>query len=348
LISSVIHRSRGGIRAATHSTPPADRLHPLLLEMKQAGEEACVIEASSHGLAQGRLDGVRFDCAVCTNLSAAHLDYHGTLAEYLHAKAELFRALPRDAVAILGRDDPTWELLREETLARVVTYGIEGGGDFRGRIVRLDGRGSELDVITPLGTVRVRSALVGRHNAANVVAAIAAAVALGAEPEAAAVGISRLASVPGRLERVPIEGGVEVFVDHAHTPEALEQVLTQLRPLTPRKLWVVFGCGGGGDRRVRPRMAAIAEELADQVVVTSDNPRSENPMAILRDLLMGFSEPRRVLLEPDRRQAIGLALSEARPGDLVLIAGKGHEAYQVVGDEVHPFDDRVEARSCLG
>jgi len=333
LVGTIGHDTGPGSYDAENTTPGADRLQALLAEMRDAGRKACAMEVSSHALVQGRVDEVRFRCGVFTNLSREHLDYHPSMEEYLDAKAELFRLLAPEAVAVLNADDPASEILAEETRARIVTYGIEHGGDYRARIHRMDAGGTVAEITTPLGTVDISTRLLGRHNLSNALAALAAAVALGADLEEAAAGVGALQRVPGRLERLAVETPFSVLIDYAHTPDALRQVLRYLRPLTSGRLWLLFGCGGDRDPGKRPVMARIAERWADAVMVTSDNPRTEHPMAIIRDVMGGFESPREVLLEPDRAKAIRTVLELASPGDVVLLAGKGHENYQIIGKE---------------
>lgn len=333
---------------APNTTPGAHRLQALLAEMRDAGRGACAMEVSSHALVQGRVDAVAFRCGVFTNLTRDHLDYHGTLEEYLDAKADLFRRLPPDGVAVLNHDDPAWELLARETQAKLVTFGVETGGDYRARILRLDETGVQAEVHTPMGPLFLRSPLVGRHNLSNLLAALGAAVALGSGPEEALRGLAAMDHIPGRMQPVPVPAAFSVLVDYAHTPDALEQVLRNLRPMVAGRLWVLFGCGGDRDAGKRPLMARAAERWADAVMVTSDNPRSENPMSIIRDVMRGFGYPRNALLEPDRAEAIRIVLRLAQPGDVVLLAGKGHEGWQIVGDEVQPFHDADEVTRFFG
>jgi UDP-N-acetylmuramoyl-L-alanyl-D-glutamate--2,6-diaminopimelate ligase len=339
ILGTLGYETGQGSYAAHHTTPLADSSQALMAEMRDAGKKACVMEVSSHALVQGRVDEIRFACGIFTNLSRDHLDYHGSMAEYLDAKAELFRRLPRNAVAILNSDDPASEVMASETRARVVTFGTESSGDYRARIHRMDAGGSEVEVRTPLGSVDVTTPLLGCHNLSNMLGALAGAMALGADPETAAAGLSGITHVPGRLERLFLPSPFAVMIDHAHTPEALRQVLKYLRPLVRGHLWLVFGCGGDRDPGKRALMARVAEKYAGSVMVTSDNPRSEHPMSIIRDIMGGFESPREAMLEPDREQAIRIVLGLAREGDVVLIAGKGHECSQLIAERQVPFSD---------
>ncbi len=320
----------------------ATRIHATLREMVDAGVRGCAMEVPSHALVDQRLDGVHFDCGVLTNISRDHLDFHGTFDEYVDAKAEMFRMLGTDAVAVLNRDDPAWEVMAAQTRARVVTYGISSGGDIRGEIMRLDGNGTVLRVRTPGGTESLTTRLVGRHNAANILAALAACLSIGMELRPCCEALSRMHRLAGRMERLPLRAPYAVYVDHARNEAALREVLSALRPFTLGRLIVVFACDGERDRGRRGRMARVAEACADEIIVTQGSPRSENPGSILSDIVAGFRALDHVEVEPDRRAAIRLALSQARQGDVVVIAGRGAETSIEAGDRLFPFDDRLE------
>jgi UDP-N-acetylmuramoyl-L-alanyl-D-glutamate--2,6-diaminopimelate ligase len=325
--------------------------------MRDRGLDAVVLEASSHALHQRRTHGLECDVAVFTNLSHDHLDYHGTLGDYLDAKLRLFDgrngATSKSVTAVVNADDPAGPRVREAARrggARVWGFGLGPGADFRavalvpapeGLACMVEHEGVRTELTLPL---------LGEVNAMNALAAFAAARALGAPRETIARGLAAAPPVPGRLEPVRAGQDFEVVVDYAHTPDALERVLATLRAhVAPgRRLVVVFGCGGERDRAKRPRMGEAATRLADRVVVTSDNPRGEDPAAILVEILTGVPAGREVpTVEPNRRAAIALALREARGGDVVLIAGKGHETTQTVGGRVLPFDDRAVARELI-
>lgn len=333
---------------AAFTTPEAPELQRLLASM--AGCDLVAMEVSSIGLAQRRVDGIPFAVGVFTNLTQDHLDFHGTMEAYRRAKARLFEELlgpPRPGPrAILFADDPAHREMGAP--ADAWTYGFAEGADLRIRGVHLAQDGTELDLATPDGAVTLRTPLVGRHNAANVTAAYAALRALGVEPGRAAEGIARVHGAPGRLERVPDPHGRLVLVDYAHSEDALANVLPAVRELTRGRVVVVFGCGGDRDRGKRPRMGEVAARLADVVFVTSDNPRTEDPAAIIAEVLEGIPRGRGdVHVEPDREAAIRGALALARRGDAVLLAGKGHEAYQEVDGVRRPFDDREVARRVM-
>ncbi len=335
-----------------NTTPDAIELQRLLAQMVDQNLQTAIMEVSSHALAQGRVHGIDFDVGVFTNLSADHLDYHVTMEDYATAKGGLFERLPPEATAVLNIADPISERYRRITRARVMTYAIEQDADLRGDITRLDAEGTVVRFRHASSglSLGVSMRLVGRHNVENALSAVAAALALDLPPSAIGTGLSSMTCIPGRLEPVDCGQDFRVFVDYAHTPDALEQVLTLLRPLTRGQLRVVFGCGGDRDRTKRPMMGRAAAESADHLYVTSDNPRTEDPEAILDEVLAGIDSDAtsaKVTRQPDRRAAIEQACRAARGGDIVVIAGKGHETAQIVGTELIPFDDREVARDVL-
>jgi UDP-N-acetylmuramoyl-L-alanyl-D-glutamate--2,6-diaminopimelate ligase len=348
-LGTIGYQLPSGTLPARHTTPDAVTLQGLLRRTVEEGCEACVMEVSSHALHQSRVRGVSFDLALFTNLSPEHLDYHGHLEAYREAKARLFDDLAPGAIAVLPAVDPASARMAQGTRARVVRYSLAADEvDVHGTPLRVDLEGARLAVRTPKGSFEVRSSLPGRHNLENLLAAAAAGYALGIPLDRVGAGLSALDAVPGRLERVDGGGPFAVFVDYAHTETALQRVLEHLAPFTSGRLIVVFGCGGERDRGKRAAMGAVASDLADVVFLTNDNPRSEDPQAILDAILEGMGERRaEARVEPDRRAAIGAAVAEARPGDVVLVAGKGHETVQIVGREARPFDDRAVAREAL-
>ena len=327
--------------AAPMTTPGPLELGACLRECADAGAAAAVMEVSSHALDQKRTDGLRFAAAAFTNLTGDHLDYHKTVENYRAAKARLFTGLDASAVALVNRDDPNHEAMLQDCRARVVTYALEREADITARIVRSTSQGTFYRVQLEGRELVLENAIVGRHNVYNALTAAGLARALGAEPEAISAGLLSVRNIPGRLQRVPCGSAADVFVDYAHTDDALRNVLSVLKPLARRRLIVVFGCGGDRDRTKRPRMARAAAEFADAILVTSDNPRSEEPRAIIAEILPGFEAEarRRVVAEPDRAAAIRAALAAAGAGDVVLIAGKGHEDYQIIGERRIHFDD---------
>ncbi len=339
---------------SSHTTPEADQLQSILALMVAEGADACVMEASSHAIDQHRCDALCFSGAVFTNLTQDHLDYHGTLDNYFQAKRKLFTGLAepgdRPMMSAVNVDDPYGRRLAVEAQGNVVTYGLEDvGAQVRGSGVICRPESTEFRLSVADEHVEVRLQIGGAFQVYNALAAAAVCIGLGVDLPTVARGLGSVAGVPGRFESVPNTRGLGVVVDYAHTPDGLRNVLTSARGLSPARLIIVFGCGGNRDRTKRPIMGSIAGELADMAIVTSDNPRHENPDEIIAEIMAGTSGAvARVLVEPDRRSAIELALREAAQGDLVVIAGKGHEDYQLVGDAVLPFDDRQVALELLG
>jgi UDP-N-acetylmuramoyl-L-alanyl-D-glutamate--2,6-diaminopimelate ligase len=332
-------RIDGRVIPEERTTPEATELQRLLARMSLEGVAAVAMEVSSHGLHQHRVDGTRFACAVFTNLSQDHLDYHGTLEAYFDAKARLFTSELSDRAVVNG-DTAEGRWLAERKSIPTVTYGLEPGSNIVAGHVEVSSSGVRFEVE---GT-KVASRLRGTFNVYNCLAAFAAAREVGVEDLAIARGIGELAGVPGRLE--PVEAGqpFPVLVDYAHTPDSLDNVLRSMRSMAAGRLIVVFGCGGDRDRGKRPLMGEAVTRLADLTVITSDNPRSEDPLAIIADIEPGaIRGTGRYIVEPDRRLAIRVALSDAGAGDVVLIAGKGHETGQTFRDHTVPFDDRVVA-----
>ena len=341
LLSTVHYDLCGRVVPAPLTTPGALQVAQHLRECIYGGARAAVMEASSHALDQRRIDGLRVSAAAFTNLTQDHLDYHETFEAYRKAKARLFEGLDASAAAVVNRDDPNHAALLHACQARVVTYAVAAEADVVATITRDTIGGTSYRLRIGGSEHPMENALVGRHNVYNALAAAALAAAVDVPRDAIERGLNTLRSVPGRLQRVSVLPGVEVFVDYAHTPDALHNAAGVLRPLCAGRLIIVFGCGGDRDRTKRPLMARATAEFGDTIVLTSDNPRTEDPDAIIADALAGFDEQtkQRVIVEPDRRRAIFAALECARPGDVVLIAGKGHEDYQVVGRQRLHFDD---------
>jgi UDP-N-acetylmuramoyl-L-alanyl-D-glutamate--2,6-diaminopimelate ligase len=309
------------------------------------------MEVSSHSLALKRVAGLRFAAAVFTNLTRDHLDFHGDMEHYREAKSRLFRDLSDGFPAVVNLDDPASVHFLSLTRGRPVTYGFHPDADVRVESFEPDRKGCNLTFRLMGRSVSIRSHLFGRSNASNIAAALAASTALGCPPEVALEGITAVKGVPGRLESVEAGQPFSVYVDYAHTDDALTNTLNTVRELRPRRLIVVFGCGGDRDRTKRPLMGAAAARLADVAILTSDNPRTEDPLAIVSDVEKGIrrvtSDPARFRVIPDRREAIHAAIMEADGGDAVVIAGKGHETYQILRDRTVPFDDREVARESL-
>ncbi len=371
LIGTVSMDTGDGPTPSWMTTPSALETSRLLAMMVDAGLKAAAMEVSSHALQQKRADALEFDVGVFTNLTGDHQDYHGTMEAYAAAKARLFERLDESACAVVNLDDPAWERMVRECKARVIgctlasgSREVSGGAKVvdvcRAAAPSTSIGGMIVSLAGPWGEFETRTSLVGRHNVMNMLQAAATAHAMGVSAAQIAAGLERATAPPGRLERVALRGGCDpgfaVFVDYAHTDDALVNVLTALRPMVPAgaRLLVVFGCGGDRDATKRPRMGAAAARLADEVIITSDNPRTEDPEEITRQVAAGIPAEAcsRVEIEVDRERAIGLAVARARPGDIVLIAGKGHEDYQILPDGRggvirRDFDDRIVARAAL-
>jgi UDP-N-acetylmuramoyl-L-alanyl-D-glutamate--2,6-diaminopimelate ligase len=336
-----------GVVGHHHTTPEAPLLQALLARMVDEGCDAVLMEVSSIGLDAHRADAIPFEVAAFTNLTRDHLDYHGDMESYARAKERLFHELlGAGGLALLNRDDPAHPRFRPEGRA-CWTYGLDEG-DVHAESVELSASGTLARIVTPAGRGELRLPLVGRHNLSNALCAVGIALGLGRSLEPTLAGLAAVPPVPGRLEPVPNERGIAVFVDYAHTPDALEHVLACLRELAPRELITVFGCGGDRDQGKRGPMGRAAWEGSDLSVVTSDNPRSEDPETIIAQILEGIpAGAPKLEVEVDRAAAIRLALGRAREGDIVLIAGKGHETYQELAGGTIDFDDRLVARAVL-
>ena len=335
--------------AASHTTPDAIELNQLLARMVEAGCEYAFMECSSHAIHQHRIGGLTFAGGIFTNLTRDHLDYHKTFDAYLRAKQSFFDMLPAEAFALTNADDRNGAVMVQNTRARVFDYSVRADADFRGRIIenRLDG------MLISFNGTEVETLFTGRFNASNLTAVYGAATLLGFDPERLPQAMSALVPVAGRFQTFRSPSGVTAIVDYAHTPDALINVLDTIRDIVGRgrqQVITVCGCGGDRDRGKRPMMAAAAASRSDRLILTSDNPRSEDPVAIIDDMLAGLDdEARRTTLSiTDRREAIRTAAALARPGDVILVAGKGHEDYQIIGSERHHFDDREEVRAALG
>jgi len=335
---------------AGQTTPESLDFVQLLARLAERQVPLCIAEVSSHSLALDRVFDLDFKVGVFTNLTQDHLDFHRTLDAYREAKLRLFTALIPSAAAVTNFDDAMGRDIPHQTKARVISYGtrpdIEPVPAISGRVTGVRSDGLDCEVAVDARTWPVRLRLIGRHNLSNLLAAVGAGKALGWTPELMMAGAEELAAVPGRLEPVDAGQPFRVYVDFAHTPDALRRVISTVREFTTGRVIVVFGCGGDRDRGKRPLMGDVVAQLADVAIVTSDNPRGESPQAIIDEILRGMgSSPRTV--EPDRREAIRRALAEAKPGDAVVVAGKGHEDYQIVGNERRHFDDRETVRELL-
>lgn len=357
LIGTVAYQIGNEVIPASHTTPGALELQQLLKRMVDGGCTASVMEVSSHALAQDRTSGCEYDVAVFSNLTQDHLDFHKTMEEYFQAKLRLFTGLTGTAKphkrAIVNSDDASGVRIASLCPAPVWTYGIASRADIRAEQVRLSLNGTSFTAATPAGTFAVDSHLVGEHNVYNLLAAIGVALHEGATTDQVREAVTRVTNVPGRFERVQAGQPFTVVVDYAHTEDALVRLLSAAQALKAGRIITVFGCGGDRDRGKRPKMGRAAVEYSDVVVLTSDNPRTENPQSILDEVEVGVKaalkarphvQYRKV---EDRREAIGVAVREARPGDMVLIAGKGHEDYQILGTQKVHFDDREVARDAI-
>ncbi|MGH7228727.1 MAG: UDP-N-acetylmuramoyl-L-alanyl-D-glutamate--2,6-diaminopimelate ligase [Nitrospiraceae bacterium] len=346
---------------ASHTTPGASELQALLARMVSTGLDTAVMEVSSHALAMDRVAGCEFDTAIFTNLTQDHLDFHSDMEDYFRAKLSLFTSLrpagnkPRPKRAIINADDPRGERVCKASPVPFWTYSIRSQSDIRAEDVRLSLAGTRFTAVTPAGRFLVESRLVGEHNVYNILAAIGVGLQEGLSSDVIREGIHSVVSVPGRFERVEAGQDFTVVVDYAHTEDALVHLLGTAQALKTGRIITVFGCGGDRDRGKRPKMGRAAARQSDLVILTSDNPRSEDPMAILRDVEAGVlealdpSDRSRVRYEviADRRRAIETAIREAKRGDMVLIAGKGHEDYQIIGANRLHFDDREEAKAAI-
>lgn len=340
LISTVVYRVGNRETESTHTTPDAVRLNAMLREMVDAGCEYCFMEVSSHSIVQERIRGLKFEGAVFTNITHDHLDYHKTFAEYIKAKKRLFDSLPEEAFALVNADDRNGEVMAQNTRARTSRYSLRTAADFNCKIVEMlfDG------MLLRMDGSEVWVNFLGRFNACNLLAVYGAARLLGADKEETLRALSALRSVRGRFEPVRSASGITAIVDYAHTPDALENVIATVNDIRKpsQQLIAVCGCGGDRDRAKRPEMGAIASRDASIAIFTSDNPRTEDPEAILDEIMAGVRDGARCLRIADRAQAIRTAVMLARPNDIILVAGKGHETYQIVGREKRHFDDREE------
>src|SRR5256885_3711542 len=363
LLGTVRYEIGERILPAARTTPESLDLQELLAQMRDAGCRAAAMEVSSHALAQDRTRGLEFDVAVFTNLTQDHLDYHGTMESYFEAKAKLFELLPQQekkkkSVAVINIDDRYGRKLIEkinspsrgygaaDSKVSIVTFGTGLKADFRASNYRMEFGGTSYQLDARGKSYLVRVPLIGRFNVANSLGALAAANALGIGLREAVLSVAKSPQVPGRLEMVPAKRQFQVFVDYAHTPDALLNVLKTLRELEPRRLIVVFGCGGNRDREKRPLMGRVADQNSDHAIITSDNPRNEDPDKIIGEIEKGFRGNHFEKLT-DRAAAIGRAVEMAQPRDIVLIAGKGHENYQEFADHTVPFEDIHVARRAI-
>ena len=350
LFGTIAYHTPLGEYPAPNTTPESVDLQGFLAEIRDAGGRFGVLEASSHSLAMDRLWGCHFTAAVFTNLTREHMDYHKTFEDYFAAKKKLFEGTGAGApdVAVINTDDEYGKRLTG-VAKKTVTYGLENGADITTKKFQLTFSGLTFVAQTPNGKVQVASPLVGRINVYNILAAIGAAQVLGFSAEIIEAGIHSLESVSGRFQRIDLGQPYFVVVDYAHTDDALENLIRTARELNPKgRIITLFGCGGGKDRTKRPVMGEVTGRLSDLTILSSDNPRTEDPLKIISDIIVGLQKTSgKYLIEPDREKAIGVAMDEARAGDIVLLAGKGHENYQILADRTLEFDDREVARGAL-
>ncbi len=349
LIGTLGARIAGREIPGERTTPEAIEMQKLLWEMVEDGVSLAVMEVSSHALDLGRVKGIEFDAGIFSNLTQDHLDYHKSMEEYLSAKARLFselKGVKQPKIAVLNADDQAFPALRQASAAPVVSYSIKKPADYRAHEVEAGAHGVKFSVEFRGKLQPVNYRTPGFFSVYNALAAFAWGVERGYEPELVAEALAEIPGIPGRFESITLGQPFQVIVDYAHTPDGLENVLRTAREFTQGRLISVFGCGGDRDKAKRPIMGRVSSELSDFSVVTSDNPRTENPEQIIREILSGV-KGEQYTVESERRQAIKKACRQAQPGDTVLIAGKGHETYQIIGTEVNPFDDREEARQAL-
>jgi UDP-N-acetylmuramoyl-L-alanyl-D-glutamate--2,6-diaminopimelate ligase len=366
VIGTVNYRYRGNMFDNPVTTPESLDLQRILAEMVSAGVTHVILEVSSHAIDLSRVHGCRMDLGVFTNLTQDHLDHHGSMDQYWACKRRLFTeylGFEKKALAVVNTDNPQGLELVSDLSYPCITTGHSSGSMIHSETMTIDVKGIRGMVATPHGRFHVDSALVGRHNLENILSAVGVGSALGQPIETIQTGIHRTRSVPGRLERVPDSTDRPVYVDYAHTPDALENVLKALKRLSPGRIICIFGCGGDRDKAKRPLMGQMAARFSDLAIVTSDNPRSEKPADIIQDILPGIRRFQQheytvqelqdgfthkgYCREPDRKRAIQTGIHAAKPDDMVLIAGKGHETYQIIGNKTIPFDDRAVAQSVL-
>ncbi len=349
LIGTIKYDTGKEVRKASLTTPDSVIIAEMAKEMVDNDVKYMVIEASSHALAQNRLSAIDFKAAAFTNLTGDHLDYHKTRQNYLNAKANLFINLSHNALAILNRQDSASDEIAEATDAKIIWYAVNEPADLSAEIIEMTTEGSKFKIKYDSREHTVTTNLLGKHNISNLLAAAGLCLAAGLDLKIVAKALCKRSNVPGRLEKVTTEKDFSVLVDYAHTDDALKNVLTTLKPLCEGRLILVFGCGGDRDRTKRPRMAKVAEQMADKIIVTSDNPRTESPELIIGEIMAGFENPASEIIdhELNRKEAIRMAVTQAQKGDVILIAGKGHEDYQELKDKTIHFSDVETAKEIL-
>jgi len=346
LIGTLYYKLQGVIHLSKDTTPEPPDLQSILKKMADRGFDFCVLEASSHGIELHRLAGCQFQAAAFTNLTQDHLDFHKTMEAYRKTKLRLFEWLAPDTHAVINIDDPSGKYFIAATSAKVLTYGLLQPADLTAKDIKYGIQGTEYTLVTPIGEVSVRTGLIGKFNLYNALAAVGVALSQGATLEEIKSGLERKIVVAGRFEQVNKGQKFSVVVDYAHTPDGLENVLSLARGLKPKQLITVFGCGGDRDKEKRPMMGQIADQYSDQIIVTADNPRNEDPVQISKEIVAGIqNKPVQVIL--DRREAIAKALEMASEGDIVMLCGKGHETTQTIKNDTFHFNDREVAEELL-
>lgn len=346
VIGTINYRYKNELIASSNTTPGILELNEMFSKMLKQGVTHVVMEVSSHALAQKRVQGIKFDSAIFTNLTQDHLDYHQDMEDYFSCKASLFEMLDDNALAIINLDDPYGRRLIHLSRGKIVSYGLDPAACVRACNIQANPVGTKFCLEYNKQRMLFTSNLIGRHNVYNILASVSYALKKQVDPRRIQVAIQNFTTVPGRLQAIPNQKGINVFVDYAHTDDALKNVILSLREIVQGRIIVVFGCGGNRDKEKRPKMGKVVTELADYAVITSDNPRFEEPEDIIGQIVKGIEKENYCLI-PDRLEAIRQALKLARPGDCVLVAGKGHEAYQVIKEKKIPFDDREVIKSCL-
>jgi UDP-N-acetylmuramoyl-L-alanyl-D-glutamate--2,6-diaminopimelate ligase len=342
LIGTVVTRIGQDDRPSFYTTPESLELHQALADMVSQGDAFAVMEVSSHALAMDRVHDIPFELAIFTNLSRDHLDFHGDFEHYRDAKALLFERLHgSNAKAIINLDDPSASFFMDKTTVPVITYSAEGEADISLKNAHLTMQGTDLEARTPFGLLQIHAQLLGRYNVFNILASIGAGVALELPADVIRRGLEGVSGVDGRFEIIRARQGFTVIVDYAHTPQALQRLLSAIQEMSPQRVLLIFGCGGDRDRGKRPEMADVASQMSDMVILTTDNPRSEDPLSILREVQRGILPGTNYEVVPDRREAIRRGLMLTRPGEVLVVAGRGHERYQIVGSERRPFQDRA-------
>ena len=346
VIGTINYRLKEKVIPSGNTTPGFLENQQWLSLMKEEGINYCIMEVSSHALDQGRVDGINFEVGLFTNLTSDHLDYHHTRENYFLAKSKLFSNLSSEAKAVINTDDPYGQRLVSMTEAKIFTYGIKNRAYVMAKDIQESIQITQFKIVCPEGEVLIRTPLIGAHNIYNMLAAAAAALSQGLSLEVIRKGLEGVLNVPGRLEKVNCGQNYTIFLDYAHTQDALENVLSTIKKVTDAKVILVFGCGGNRDKTKRPAMGKVASQLADQVIITNDNPRGEDPQSIINQIVEGFEGDHYTVIS-DREEAIHKALEMAKSGEIVLLAGKGHETYQIFQEGTIKFDERQIVRSYL-